>query len=427
MNSSINRRELFNKAIAGLLGGALGWLPVEIASHGHNLTERISSFDAAMSYASMAILSGLIGGFILAVGGQQIEWTTTTRNNLIRGFIVCLLLALPADYVSNYVFSVMLSAGGWSLGHAGSSFFLFLGRVFSWVIMGASLGAGVGLATLSIPNIAKGALGGFIGGFAGGFLFDPINQITGGGFWSRLIGLSLIGFFIGLFIGLVQELTKMAWLTVEQGRLRGRQFRIEGARATLGRAEENPIGLFGDPGVQQRHAVIERHGSDFAIKSLAVQEGTFVNGHRVESADLRDGDRIKVGGYELMFHLRQGAASSATAAGRVSGATLGAAAPAPGQSAHRGVPALEDSSGQVFPLRPDGATRLGRALDNDIVVNHSSVSRHHAEITAAGGHFELKDLGSQNGTFVDNRQITTSPLADGAAIRIGQAPFIFRA
>ncbi|MHB8383733.1 MAG: FHA domain-containing protein [Candidatus Binataceae bacterium] len=430
MNSSINRRDLFNKALAGLFGGALGWLPVELASHGHSLTQQISSFDAAMSYVAMAILSGMIGGFILAVGSQQIEWNTTTRNNLIRGFVVCLLLALPADYFSNYVFSAMLSLGGWSLGHAGSSFFLFLGRVLSWVIMAAILGAGVGLASLSLPNIAKGALGGLIGGFAGGVLFDPINQVTGGGLWSRLIGLSLIGFFIGLFIGLVQELTKVAWLTVEQGRLRGRQFRVEGARATIGRAEENPIGLFGDPSVQQRHAVIERHGSDFVLKGLAIQDGTFVNGQRIESAGLHDGDKIRVGGYELMFHLRQGSpASPARAQGAVMPPPIinvesHTAAP----HTHADGPGLEDSAGQRHPLRGDGgATSLGRALDNDIVVNHSSVSRHHASIVKTGAGFELKDLNSQNGTFVADRRVTQAPLADGDSFRIGQAPFTFRA
>jgi len=345
--------------------------------------------------------------------------------------VVCLLLALPADYLSNYVFSSMLSIGGWSLGHPGSGFFLFLGRVLSWVIMGAILGAGVGLASLSMPNIAKGALGGFIGGFAGGFLFDPINQVTGGGLWSRLIGLSLIGLFIGLFIGLVQELTKMAWVTVEQGRLRGRQFRVEGARATLGRAEENPIGLFGDPGVQQRHAVIERHGSDFVLKSIAIADGTFVNGQRVESAALHDDDRIGVGAYELKFHLRQGAgASPARAQASVSANHPGAVrveSRVSPPSAQSSGPALEDPSGQRYALRATGATSLGRALDNDIVVNYSSVSRHHASITGAGDGFELKDLNSQNGTFVADRRITQAPLADGDSIRLGQAPFTFRA
>ena len=425
MNGSINRRDLFNKALAGLLGGALGWLPVELASHGHSLTEQISSFDAAMSYVAMAILSGVIGGFILAVGSQEIEWNPTTRNNLIRGFVVCLLLALPADYFSNYIFSAMLSFGGWGLGHPGSGFFLFLGRVLSWVIMATILGAGVGLASLSMPNIAKGAIGGFIGGFAGGILFDPINEITGGGLWSRLIGLSLIGFFIGLFIGLVQELTKVAWLTVEQGRLRGRQFRVEGSRATIGRAEENPIGLFGDPAVQQRHAVIERRGQDFVLKGLAIQDGTFVNGQRVESADLNDGDKIRIGGYELMFHLRQGSAAAASPAQAAAAVHVESHVAAPGPQMNG--PALEDASGQRHSLRTNGATSLGRALDNDIVVNHSSVSRHHASIVSSGGGFELRDLNSQNGTFVADRRITQAPLTDGDSFRLGQAPFTFRA
>src|SRR5439155_3918518 len=104
--------------------------------------------------------------------------------------------------------------------------------------------------------------------------------------------------------GLVQELTKAAWVTVEQGRLHGRQYRVEGNVATIGRAEENPVGLFGDPAVQARHAVIERRGVDYVIRNLAVQDGTFVNGNRVETVDLHDGDRIGIGGYEMVFHLR---------------------------------------------------------------------------------------------------------------------------
>ena len=42
---SINHRELTYKAVAGLAGGAIGWLPVELASHGHNLTDAMSTGD----------------------------------------------------------------------------------------------------------------------------------------------------------------------------------------------------------------------------------------------------------------------------------------------------------------------------------------------------------------------------------------------
>ncbi|HSR58770.1 MAG TPA: hypothetical protein VLL57_11295, partial [Candidatus Binataceae bacterium] len=94
MNSSVNQRELTYKALAGLAGGALGWLPVEIASHGHSLTEQMSTGSVVAAYASMALLSGLIGGFILASDEQQLQFTPRMRNRFILGLIVCGILAL---------------------------------------------------------------------------------------------------------------------------------------------------------------------------------------------------------------------------------------------------------------------------------------------------------------------------------------------
>jgi pSer/pThr/pTyr-binding forkhead associated (FHA) protein len=429
MDESINRRELTLKALAGLVGGAVGWLPVELASHGHSLTQAVSTGTAIASYVSMMLLSGFIGGAITAVEGQSLQYSRAMRNRFIRGFAICFVLALFSDYIANSIFSSILQVGGWGLGHAGSSFALFMGRVTSWVIMGGMLGVGVGIATFSFPNIVKGAIGGLIGGLAGGALFDPINYATGGGLASRLIGLSLIGLAIGLLIGLVQELTKDAWVTVEQGRLQGRQYRVEGARATIGRAEENPIGLFGDTTVQQRHAVIERRGADYVIRNIAVQDGTFVNGKRIETVDLHDGDRIGIGGYELIFRLRQGSAparaQATLAADRPSASHV--AVRLAGQRIDAAGPCLVDASGQRYPVRADAATTLGRALDNDIVISHASVSRHHASIEPGNGSFEIKDLNSQNGTFVGDRRVMQTSIGDGDAIRLGQAPFTFRA
>ena len=438
MNSSINQRELTYKAVAGLAGGALGWLTVEFASHGRNLTDVMSTADIVASYATMAILSGLIGGLILASDEQKFELTPTVRNRFILGFVVCFILALPANYYSNIVFSAILGYGGWGTGHQGSIPVLIFGRVVSWMMMGTMLGAGVGIAgffgsalppirslagSINFPavNIIKGAAGGWIGSVAGGLTFDIINQVTGGGLASRLIGLSLIGLAIGLLIGLVQELTKAAWLTVDAGRLKGRQYRLEGGISSIGRAEENPVGLFGDSAVQARHAVVERRGNDYVLRGLAVADGTFLNGERIESATLHDGDRIRIGSYELSFHLRGVKPSMRVE----SGPSRAYAAPPIAPS--NGGAALVDATGKSFPIQAGKVTKIGRATDNDIVLGDSSVSRHHAAIESRNGSFQVRDLGSQNGTFVRGERVGEAPLKNGDPLRVGDASFTFRA
>jgi pSer/pThr/pTyr-binding forkhead associated (FHA) protein len=431
---SLNRRELTFKALAGLIGGAIGWLPVELASHNSHLGQALTPWSQVAYYITAALAAGMIGGLITAVEGSELRVTPQSQQRFIRGFVLCAGLSLIATYFANSVFNAILNAGGAQFSPAGemvagSIAILVFARIIGWTIDGMLVGLGVGLATGVGPNIVKGLLGGMAGGAVGGIFFDLIGWITGGGMAARFFGESVIGLAIGLFIGLVQELTKAAWVTVEQGRLRGRQYRIEGPRASIGRAEENPVGLFGDPSVQPRHALIERRGADYAIKNLAIQDGTFVNGTRIETVDLHDGDRINIGGYEMKFHLRgtsQSAREQASlASDRVNPAHV--ASRLAGANANIDGHHLIDASGQRVPLAA-GVTRIGRALDNEIVVSHSSVSRHHASIENINGTVMVKDLNSQNGTFVGNRRVTDSvPLNDGDTVRFGDAQFTFRA
>jgi pSer/pThr/pTyr-binding forkhead associated (FHA) protein len=433
MTSAIDRRELSFKAGAGLLGGALGWVPVEITTHGHSLTQAMSAGEMLASFVAMAVLSGLIGGFVNAADLQTTSWSPAVTRRFVIGFVVCFLLGVVANYLSDRVFSYFLTLGGWGLGRQGSVAYLIVARVFSWMLMGLLLGAGVGIASASRQNILKGAAGGLVGGFIGGISFDLIGAIAGGGILPRFLGLSAVGLAIGLFIGLVQELTKTAWLSVTAGRLRGRQFRLDAATTMIGRAEENPVGLFGDPGVQARHAVVERRGDDYLIRNLAVQAGTLVNGSRIETAPLNEGDRIAISNYELVFHLRAATQSqaeraptlaTAQAAGFGSAAAMSAL---PRTAASNHGPVLVSSRGDRYAL-PVGATiRVGRALDNDIVLSDASVSRHHAALEVLSGSLRLRDLSSQNGTWVDGRRIGEEQLTDGASFRLGDAVLTFHA
>jgi pSer/pThr/pTyr-binding forkhead associated (FHA) protein len=68
----------------------------------------------------------------------------------------------------------------------------------------------------------------------------------------------------------------------------------------------------------------------------------------------------------------------------------------------------------------EGATAsIGRSPDNDIGIPERHVSRQHAVVTFRDGVFMINDLGSANGTFVNDRRLTGPfPLAHGDVIRL---------
>ncbi len=70
---------------------------------------------------------------------------------------------------------------------------------------------------------------------------------------------------------------------------------------------------------------------------------------------------------------------------------------------------------------------LGRGEDNDVVIPHASVSRAHARLTRHNGAFELRDLNSTNGSFVNGQQVRGSvAVANGSEVRFGDISFILR-
>ena len=83
-------------------------------------------------------------------------------------------------------------------------------------------------------------------------------------------------------------------------------------------------------------------------------------------------------------------------------------------------------AGQVFDLSPASATSLGRSKANDLVLDDVSVSSQHCRIRPEDGAFTLLDLKSTNGTFVNERRVTTHKLAEGDVIRVGEVQLQFR-
>lgn len=78
-------------------------------------------------------------------------------------------------------------------------------------------------------------------------------------------------------------------------------------------------------------------------------------------------------------------------------------------------------SGQLIPLR-QGVTVIGRASIADLRLQHPSISRRHAQLTRRGNRFLLRDLGSQNGSFVNGKRVVDQlELFPGDELAMGNA------
>lgn len=77
--------------------------------------------------------------------------------------------------------------------------------------------------------------------------------------------------------------------------------------------------------------------------------------------------------------------------------------------------------GRRVPLN-QGTFEIGRASKSDLSVDQESVSRQHARITrSSDGGFRILDLGSTNGTYVNDVSVSDAKLADGDQIKIGRS------
>jgi hypothetical protein len=98
------------------------------------------------------------------------------------------------------------------------------------------------------------------------------------------------------------------------------------------------------------------------------------------------------------------------------------------------VPEVESPRATLREVRPDGSTHsfvadgrpltLGRAPDNGVVLRDGRASRHHARLYGRRGGLLIADLGSTNGTWVNDRRVQEMALGEGDRIRIGDTILI---
>ena len=89
-------------------------------------------------------------------------------------------------------------------------------------------------------------------------------------------------------------------LVATRGSNVGSRFAVEGDVTTIGRHPESTVFL-DDVSVSRRHAEVRRVEDHFTLSDVGSLNGTYVNGHRVDTHELSEGDQLQVGKFRLVF------------------------------------------------------------------------------------------------------------------------------
>ncbi len=221
------------------------------------------------------------------------------------------------------------------------------------------------------------------------------------------------------------SLAKVTWQHPQTGAIQ--EFVLtEGSTATIGRQAGNDI-CIPEQHVSRQHSVINYRDGIFMITDLGSANGTFVNDRQLtESFPLASGDVIRLYVPVLDFSATVTDEDQRNAEER---GTLITATISTGKG--KLIITTGPQEGSTIPLLLNKIT-VGRATskaDWEIGLQDPSVSRPHARLEMIESNWLLFDLGSANGTLVNNTAVNEKgrPLRDGDIITFGATIVLFRA
>lgn len=185
----------------------------------------------------------------------------------------------------------------------------------------------------------------------------------------------------------------------------------------VGRDDSNSIRLT-DRNISRKHINVRKNGVGWLVRDLGSYNGTFVNGMKIDGEQpVGHGDMVQVGDYRLEFvdetHLKPPVVPDAPVVAPIH------------QRPDRLVVVVGPAPGAEFALAGEHFV-IGRSEDAAISINHSSVSRVHAELfSLGGGRYEIIDKGSANGIRINGQEMRRGLLEAGDALELGDVRLRF--
>jgi ABC-type multidrug transport system ATPase subunit/pSer/pThr/pTyr-binding forkhead associated (FHA) protein len=186
----------------------------------------------------------------------------------------------------------------------------------------------------------------------------------------------------------------------------------------IGRDERADIPLV-DARVSWEHAVLRTEGRVWVLEDRGSRNGTFLGSERIMRLEISKPYVVHFGhpedGPVLRFELSAPEQPPGAGDGNRAAVAVG-----PNDTTFMPGVLREPTS----KIRVQKTMKIGRRPDNDIVVSDLGVSKQHAELRqSATGRYQILDLGSHNGTFVNGTRVNQAELKDNDIIAIGHATF----
>ncbi len=191
---------------------------------------------------------------------------------------------------------------------------------------------------------------------------------------------------------------------------------LESGRSyVLGRDESCDI-FIDSAKISRAHLRLTFQNNKWVVTDLDTTNGTFLRGKRIESTVISSAIKLNIGGLDLSELTLTPLSSSTTQTSLKS--IDGQATKISRVRKQESEPADDLAPRRV---RLQQRIKIGRDSDNDWFIDDINVSRFHAEVVQNSiGGFDLVDLRSTNGTFLNGNQIKREPLKIGDVIQIGK-------
>jgi hypothetical protein len=307
------KKRIYYYFIFGAGGGVTGWFLAATTLKGSGLAPTLGQ---QALYG--AVLGALIGVAIAAYEGL-------TSRSLVRfvkfggiGLLLGTLAGVVALPAAQALYSAMLGPGGGAAPRAGDAWRSVAIGTLCWLLFGGLIGFGESLSkgTQSVKGLAGGVLGGLIGGIVYELARASGVAQTASFEQQRVLAISLavLGGAIGSSVAFVTTALKRAWFEVVDGKFSGRVYDVtKYVDKTLGSHRAGIIGsdewtanvyLPPDREVLPRHAQIAyANGAPTLTFSPDAEplQSSLVNGRKVSSWALKDGDRLQLGSTTLIY------------------------------------------------------------------------------------------------------------------------------